>query len=299
MRMSGRKRNLIRGAAAGATALTLVATGLAAAPFASAAHPGTTLRVAITDHGLYLDGPTTFPAGRVTLYVDAAGGDRGAAVGKLAPGYSFHDLRRDIRILGENLFGPGGDKDKGLKAENRFINHTTAKGGLYAPEGKVRHGTLLLDEPGTYYLFDDSGNIPKRKVALTVTSPSGPQELKSTQGKVKATTNRRFKGDDVLPAHGGITFKNKSTESPHFMSFQHVKDGTTRKDVINSFSSNSQPDFVLKGNQDSDILSSGESMTLRLNLPPGRYALMCFFPDPKTGQPHAFMGMVRMLKLKG
>jgi hypothetical protein len=25
---------------------------------------------------------------------------------------------------------------------------------------------------------------------------------------------------------------------------------------------------------------------------------MCFFPDPKTGDPHAFMGMVRIVHLR-
>jgi len=273
---------------------------MAFAPSASAAgNAGTTIKVAITDHGLYYNGPTTFAAGRLHLIVDAAGGDRGAAVGRLAPGYSWHDLRQDLKVAFNNLFAPGGNQKKGLRHLNHMINHTTAYGGLYAPNGHVRRGTLLLTDPGTrYFLFDDSSDLPQHPVPLTVTSASGPQTLPSTAAHVNAITKRRFRGDTTLPAKGNITFNNKSTESPHFMSFQHVKNGTTRRDVIRSFSSNGQPDFVLRGNQDSDILSSGQSMVLTLHLPPGRYALMCFFPDPKTGQPHAFMGMVRMLTLK-
>jgi hypothetical protein len=32
-------------------------------------------------------------------------------------------------------------------------------------------------------------------------------------------------------------------------------------------------------------------------LPAGDYAEMCFFPDLKTGMPHAMMGMVRIVHL--
>jgi hypothetical protein len=296
--MTSNKRRALRGAAAAASAFALAATGLGVAPAASAATVGTELHVAITDHGLYVNGPTSFPAGRVHLFVDAAGRDRGAAIGRLAPGYSWHDLRHDIKVFGANLFGPHGDKQKGLKAENHFIDNTTAYGGIYAHEGQVRKGTLLLTDPGTrYFLFDDSGQLPRRPVPLTVTSPSGAQELQSTTTTVNAVTKRRFRGDKDLPARGNITFNNKSTESPHFMSFQHVKAGTTRKQVIKALQSPNRPDFLLNGTQDSDILSSNQSMVLHLHLPPGSYALMCFFPDPKTGEAHAFMGMVRIVHL--
>ena len=286
------------------TALASVAAlgfgALTVAPVvANAAPAGTVIHVAITDHGMYVDGPTTFPAGRLHLTVDASGKERGVAVGFLHPGYTFKDLRDDIRTLGENLFAPGGNKKKGLKAENHFIANTTAVGGVYAGDGQVRHGTLMLKQPGAnYVLFDDSGNIPKRPVFLTVTSPSGPQQLAPVEGRIIAKTNRRFDGKRVLPADGDIRFVNESTESPHFVSLQHVKEGTTRKDVINGLQSNGRPDFVLPGTQDTDILSTNQRMNVHLHLPAGEYAVMCFFPDPKTGDPHAFMGMVRILHLK-
>jgi hypothetical protein len=274
--------------------------GLTLAPeVANAAPAGTVINVAITDHGMYVDGPTTFPAGRVHLSIDASGKGRCAAIGLLHSGYSFQDLRDDIRTLGENLFGPNGSKKKGLKAEAHFIANTTAVGGLCADDGQARHGTVMVKQVGgNYVLFDDSGNIPKRPTFLTVTSPSGPQQLAPVEGRVIAKTNRRFDGKRVLPADGDIRFVNQSTESPHFVEFQHVKNGTTRKDVINGLQSDGRPDFVLEGTQDVDLLSSNQRMNVHLHLPPGAYAVMCFFPDPKTGDPHAFMGMVRMVHLR-
>src|SRR5206468_12023672 len=86
-------------------------------PVASASSD-TVLRVAITHNGLYLNGPTSFPAGRVRLVVDASGADRCTEVMSFASGYTFADFRADNKIIGENLFGPGGDKKKGLAALN-------------------------------------------------------------------------------------------------------------------------------------------------------------------------------------
>lgn len=297
--MADKRRSVVRRLTAAASVATLGFGALTIAPIvANAAPAGTVIRVAITDHGMYYDGPTTVPAGRVHLTVDASGKERGVAVGILAPGYTFQDLRDDVRTLGENLFAPNGNKKKGLKAERHFIANTTAVGGVYAYPGQARHGTLMLKQPGAnYVLFDDSGNVPKRPVFLTVTSPSGPQQLAPVEGRIIAKTNRRFDGKRVLPADGDVRFVNLSTESPHFVSLQHVKAGTTRKDVIDGLQSD-HPDFLLKGSQDVDILSSNQRMNFHIHLPPGTYAVMCFFPDPKTGDPHAFMGMVRIVHLK-
>ena len=278
-------------------------TGIAAqaVPLAPAAtSSGTVLHVAITDNALYLDGPTTFPAGRVSVTLEDAKSKGGAAIaiGRLATGYHWKDLRSDVRTFGQNLFGPGGNKKKGLKALNHAIDHLTNYGGIGAQKGDTARGTLLLPGAGTYVLLDDSGNLPKRPHWLTVTSPAGPQTLPAADGSVVAKTNKRFGGDSTLPAKGTINFTNDSTESPHFLSLVHVKKGTTRKDVIDSFQSNGPPSFVLPGELDTDFLTSGQSMNVHVHLPAGTYAEMCFFPDPKTGMPHAMMGMVRIVHLK-
>ena len=290
-------------AAAAATGLVVSGIGTAeAVPLRAAASSGATaLHVAITDNDLYLDGPTTFPAGRVNLSLEDARskGQATVEVFQLASGYHWKDLRSDIRVAGQNLFNPnGGNKKKGLKALNHAIDHLKAFGGFSASNGKSVHGTLLLPAAGTYVLFDDTTNLPKRPHFLTVTSPVGPQTLPAADGNVIAKTNRRFGGDTTLPAKGTINFTNESTESPHFLSLIHVKKGTTRKDVINGLQSNGPPSFVLQGEADTDALTTGQSMNIHVNLPAGTYAELCFFPDPKTGMPHAFMGMVRIVHLK-
>lgn len=47
------------------------------------------------------------------------------------------------------------------------------------------------------------------------------------------------------------------------------------------------------------MLAPGESNTIALDLPAGRYALVCFVPDAKDGKDHATHGMVREFEVRG
>ena len=301
--MSRIMRTSVRVGLAAATVTGLVAGGITvaqAAPHRPAASSSSTpsLRVAITDKGFYVDGPKTFPAGRVHVSFDNARTKREAEIMaiQLGSGYRWTDLRSDYKTMVTNLFAPHGNKKKGLKALNHIIDNVTFFGGFDVMAGKSARGTLLLPSSGSYVLFNDSG-FPHNPHWLSVTSPVGPQTLPAADGNVVAKTNRRFGGNTTLPAKGTIRFTNESTESPHFLNLQQVKPGTTRKDVISALEGNGPPPF-LKGVAGTDALSNGQSMDLHVHVPAGTYAEMCFFPDPKTGDPHAFMGMVRIVHVK-
>ena len=277
------------------------ANGAAAAPRKAAAlyeRPYVDVKITATKLVAHTGGGA-LATGRLDVSLQAVGGEREVQLVRFDPGYGFKDFRDDIRTFGSS-FGQNGPSKKGLKALNHAIDNTTGYGGLYAPKGHTRRGTLLLDQEGTYVIFDDSHNLPRHATPITISGSAGPQTLQKTDGFVKAKTNRRFGGDDVLPAKGNITFKNVSTESPHFLALNHVKEGTTRKQVLDYFNSGAQgrPSFALKGSAGTDAMGSGHAQTLHVNLPAGQYAEMCFFPDPKTGMPHAFMGMIRMVHLK-
>jgi hypothetical protein len=299
--MSQIVRASVRVGIAAAAATGLVAGGMSVAQAAAhrpAAVDNPSLRGTFENHKLTLTGETAFPAGRLTLTVKAVDHESELSVVTLHPGYSFKDLRDDIRAFGESFDRQGNPSKAGLKALNHAINHVTSYGGLDVSKGKTDHAVLLIPEAsGTTIAYNDSGNLPKQQTVLSVGSAAGPQTLPAADAKVVATTHKRFQGDDVLPATGVIRFKNTSTESPHFMSMQHVKEGTTRKQVIDGLQSNSFS-FARKGTAGTEFLTTDQSMNLQVNLPAGEYALMCFFPDPKTGMPHAFMGMVNIVHLK-
>src|SRR4051794_16760825 len=235
--MGRQSKSVARLAVAAAAATGLVVTGVPgaqAAPHRAAASTTPSISGTIENHHLTLSGNTSFGAGRLDVTLKAVDHEGELAVVNLHPGYSFKDARDDIRTFGES-FGKNGPSKKGLKALNHVINHITAYGGLDVAAGKTGHATLLIPQaPGKTVVFNDSGSLPREKTVLSVDSPSGPQSLPAADAKVVGKTNKRFGGDSVLPANGVIRFKNVSTESPHFLFMQHVKEGTTRKQVIDS-----------------------------------------------------------------
>lgn len=47
-----------------------------------------------------------------------------------------------------------------------------------------------------------------------------------------------------------------------------------------------------------DVLSPGNRAELTHDLKPGRYVLLCFMPDEKTGVPHAAPGMHKVVTVR-
>jgi hypothetical protein len=291
----------------GLATVGLVAAGVGAAVSApqtkhpQAKHPQATpqLRATIGMAGLTVRGPKTFKAGRVGISLKSYGDEHTFEVASLKKGYTFQDARKDVQTFGPLLgSGPNGSTPKSaLIVLNRVINNTKFYGGLDALPGQTVRGTVVLPKAGVYIAFDDT-NAPAHPVRLVVTGPPAVRAMPKSTATVTALTARRFGGSKVLPAKGTITFKNKSTESPHFLSLLHVKAGTTKKDVLTGLESNGPPSFILPGQVGTDILGKGMSQTLTYSVPKGEYVELCFFPDPKTGMPHAFMGMIGLVTLK-
>lgn len=214
--------------------------------------------------------------------------------------YTMTKFKADLGAFGASE-GANGPSKAGLAHLRNAIKHAVAYGGVGATQGEPSTGEVLLNRPGNVYIYNDSSNgLPSQVHKLKVKSSSAKVALPKTSKRVTLLTSKRFGGDKVLPAKGSITVTNKSTESPHFLVLEHVKKGTTRKEVLDYFQSNSQspPSFALTGGTGSDTLTYGESQVVSYNLPKGEYIEACFFPDPKTGMPHAFMGMIGVVTLK-
>src|SRR4051794_27719918 len=84
---------------AATTAAGLMSVGTTGAEAARQAAPdqNAVLHVKINKNGTQISGPTSFAAGRVKLSVEAVGKDRGAEIIQLHSGYTFSDLRADIK----------------------------------------------------------------------------------------------------------------------------------------------------------------------------------------------------------
>jgi len=244
-------------------------------------------------------GSRKFSAGRLDLTLHAKKGEQEIAVMRLHQGYTIAKLKRDFATYGQSQDKP---TPAAMKALNRIVRRTTFYGGLDSGTGHTTlSGSVVLPKAGTYHLLDDSsGPGQGGQVTLHVTAKTGSRTAPAVSAHVRAVTAKRFRGSSQLPASGTIQFMNAATNSPHFLDLQHVKKGTTRKDVIKALQGgpgSSGPNPFLDGTLGTDVVFPGKTQTLSYTLPAGYYALMCFFPDLKTGMPHAFMGMVRIVHL--
>lgn len=294
--MSRTARSLT-GVAAAATAITLVGAGAgAAAGSTQAPHAKSTSSLSVTiSKSAFKATPHSLRTGRVNLSLSAKGGEAEFQIAKFAKGYSFKKFLKDYEAA--NTAPP----KQALKALHRAVANSTFYGGLDATPGNKVTGSTVLPKAGSYVIYQD-GEKPAHPTTLTVRGPSTKGAKVSTDATVKARSGSRFGGDSQLPATGTLEFKNVSkgsTKSPHFLQLQHVADGTTKKDIEDYFASGSDapPSFMLDGSANLDVVSPGLSETLDYSLPKGTYAELCFFPDLKTGMPHAAMGMIKIVTL--
>lgn len=297
--MSYKTRGFAALAVATTTAAGLVVTGIGAA--AGASHPThakqaatPTITVTAAKGSFKVSVPKKLPAGTVDIV--STGTTKGAAfsIASLKSGYSLADLKKDYIASNQN-------SKSALKALNHLVDNTTFYGGLDATKSQSLSGTVVLPKPGTYYLASEAKKL-KHVTKLTVTGKASKGSPVTSSATVKAKSGDRFGGDTSLPASGTITFKNVSkgsTASPHFLVLQHVSDGTTKKEIEAYFASgsNQPPSFIQTGGSTTDVISPGHQMTETYDLPAGTYAELCFFPDLKTGMPHAFMGMIKIVSL--
>jgi hypothetical protein len=245
--------------------------------------------------GLTITGPRKFRAGRVALSLESANAPSEIEVASFKKGYNFAEFASDVKLFSASE-GASGSTRAGILALDRAAAHSTLYGGLAADPGTSVAGTVVLPHAGTYYAWNDL-QVPKQPVKLTVTGPEVTRSSPHPTATVTALTDERFGGAVTLPAAGTITFRNESTTSPHFLSLQHVKNGTTRAQVLASFSTG-DTSYALGDDANTDAVSPGKAMTLTYHVPKGEYVEVCFFPDLKTGIPHALMGMVRIVHLK-
>jgi hypothetical protein len=300
--MTTRIRPMLAAGAAALVTCALVAGGGAAASGSPQHHhatkPTPKLSVTMSKKKFLVSGPHTFQAGWVKISLKAVGGDFTLQLASFKKGYTFADLRADLTTFGMGQ-GQTGESKAGLVALNHAVNHTTLLGGLDADSSSIG-GSFYLPKAGKYYLYDDSGNLPARPRTITVTGPVAKRAAPTFSATVTATNVKRFGGATTIPAKGTLRFKNVSTNSPHMLILIHVKVGTTRKDVLDFIDSgaNSNPTWGLPGGADTDLLGPGLAQTLTYSMPKGQYAELCFFPDLKTGMPHAAMGMIRMVTAK-
>lgn len=281
-----------RGAAAACAAVLASATLLV--PAGAQAHsPKATSQAALphitakaTKVAVTLAGHEGLRAGRVRLTVKGAGTVEFA---RFARGYDVESFGADMG----KFFAKGN-----IRALRRAVDNTTILGG-FAAGGS---GTIVLPRAGRYTAF----TVGEQGLIAGPTITVGARQKRpapDVDGRIIAKRGLTWGGSSSLPAKGTFLFKNRRTAGvPHFVVLQQVTEGTTVDEVLEFLQSEQEdgppPSWLERGAMDTGSLSPGQRMTVDYDLPPGQYAVLCFFPDPKMdGVPHAAMGMVKMIYL--
>jgi hypothetical protein len=268
----------------GAVTATAVAGVVAASP-AVAAAPVPTVVVHVNSKHVSLSTGNRLHAGRTMFKVVTGKGDHTLQIARLRNGYSLAQAGSDL----PKAFS--GD----VKAIRRVDRNIVFRGGAETRPGKPGWFAVSLP-PGQFVFTDQNSN------AFTIVKVFGKSPVRQrvpTHGRlITAYTYGFVTHPATLPHAGWLQFRNRA-DQPHFVEFQHVKPGTTNAQVRRAFKhpSQGQPSFALPGSYGFGVLTQGQSSAQYINLRPGKYLIACFWPDFRTGMPHAFMGMWKLLNL--
>lgn len=290
---------------AAATALLLTATtGLAATGAAQASgthHPGAraasrlVVTIKSTANGVKLSESKIRP-GNTIFKVKKTDGPNGLMqLMRLKSGYSLPDAFTDFGAA-----FPQGNTPPDLAAVRRIDKNVVFYGGMETPHkaGKVNMWAVNVDHTGTYYVVNLDAN---QLTQLKVKGHHQNRAMPAATGTINAAPGPGGAGNAFKPgkhnAHKGWMNTTNTAHEPHFVVTQHVKEKTTKKDIVNALSSNGQPKFFLPGGTDTGVISPHHTFRWAYGLPQGKYFVTCFWPSKSDGMPHAFMGMISLYHL--
>jgi len=280
-----RHRLIAAGASLGLAVMStqLVAPGAHAVQPAERAAAAPIIKAKMTHSSIKLSDDTV-RAGRIEFKVVTHKGGHVFQLLRIHSGYTPQQLSQDIPAAFS------GD----TAAIARVDDNVTWLGGAEAHPGRPGFYEVKL-RAGHYLAVDQEGNgLAMLTVKGTVHKRVAPQ----TQGTI-ATFTYGFRTDGKIRANGWVKARNRA-DQPHFIVLQHVKKGTTRQQVVKFFKSGGQgrPSWALRGSTSLGVISPTVRVDWHLDLPTGRYALFCFWPDRMTGMPHVAMGMIDMVNLR-
>jgi len=299
------RRSFVVSAAAMAFSMPLLTRAAAAASQSGtpAAGLGTlglhALNITITADG-YEGVPTSTAAGR---YLVTATGDPQATVSFLQPtGMSPDDFFKALQGGGPSSPASGGGTPAsgGSMAPPPFFYEFLLAGGVMVAPGQANQTVLDLT-PGDWVAWGDSPDAKQKSVTFKVTGempkdlaePKANATITFTDFEINLMDGKLAAGDNV------IRLDNKGAQ-PHFLVLMKGPDGMTKdqlKGAVEADMSGTPVAGGLDPNKDfmpvveTPTQSKGTTTWFTAKLEPGTYAGLCFFPDEKTGMPHAAMGM--------
>jgi len=276
------------GAILAAALLTLLLGGVVTAQADHYGHGSTTFAA----HDYSFEGPTELTAGwqNVTLT------NEGAEVHHL----QFARLNDDVTP--EQFF-------ETLAAEGEAaLRLAVMNGGVgMIPPGQSAEVLVDFTQPGTYVLLcflPNAEGVPHLALGMTdVVQVTGEaSDAAAAEPEVDLEIHMRDFAFDIpatLP-EGAQTWKVVNDgPQPHEMIVVKLNEGATFEQFIADIEANGEgamPGVPIGGAQ---ALNANLASYLTYDLEPGQYAVICFVPDPETGQSHFLLGMAAGFSVEG
>ena len=269
-----------------------------------------TLNVTITADG-YEGLPTSTAAGR---YLVTATGDPQSTVSFLQPtGMTVDEFFKALQGGGPSSPASGGgtpasaSESGGSMAPPPFFYEFLLAGGVMVAPGQANQTVLDLT-PGDWVAWGDDPSAKQQPVTFTVTGdmpkdlaePKANATIALTDFAINLTDGTLVAGDNV------IRLDNKGAQ-PHFLILLKGPDGMTKDQIKLTVEADMSGTPVAGGlDPNKDLMpvvetpsqSKGTTTWFSAKLDAGTYAGLCFFPDEKTGMPHAAMGMYNVFTVK-
>jgi len=182
-----------------------------------------------------------------------------------------------------------------------FLFESLFAGGVSAMAGQSAEIVLDLT-PGEW--IASAGGDPDQPRAPLIFEVTGemPADLPEPESNATLTMGEYVIGvtEGELAAGSQVVKVENSGVQPHFIVWFKGPEGLTEDDVAAVLESDmTGTPAAVDFNPDEDLIpvlftatqSRGTSTWIPMNLEPGTYGLVCFFPDIADGMPHAFHGM--------
>jgi len=271
---------------------TVCALVLATLTGISSAAVAPTVTATLGSHGAAIVGPTDWRSGPIRIAASTRLPDQELVLLHFRPGYGYNRFQADgIRAHGHTA--------SARSALARIFANTIFDGGVDVFPSRSATFSVNVHR-GTYYL----GELLQRPelTAIHVAGPTATTAL--AHASLVTETDSRYRLPADLPAHGTLTIHNAG-HALHRLNLIPVVQGTTRAQLgayIRKTHGNDNappPSFALEGPQVGTAdLSPGHTMQLSYSLPAGRYAVLDFDRDMKTGRPDTLEGMYAVVTLR-
>ena len=185
-----------------------------------------------------------------------------------------------------------------LRVGRRLPDWLRTAGGVSLTEPGATSTTLQSLQAGRYYIAatrDQPGSVAQFTVTAARTVPEPPR----APARVEAL-DFSFRVSGLKAGRNSVDFDNTGTQQHHAF-FAPMRAGVDIAEVRRFFgqrASVGEPPVDSEGTRETVVLEGGDRQVTQLDLPAGRYALICFVRGRAGGPQHIELGMINEVTVR-